>query len=246
MSTGDRVRCLILGGGGHARVLIDSLLSGGGVAEHYGVLDKDRSLWGKEVLGVRVLGGDELLPEQVRQGATHFVVGVGSVGDNGSRRRLFELGLTHGLMPVTVRHPSAICSQWAKVGEGSALFPGAIINAGAIIGVNVIVNSGSIVEHDCVVGDHVHVATGSRLCSTVCVGVGTHIGAGATVRQGIAIGEGAIVGAGSVVVKDVAPWAVVVGVPARILRLREGESAKSRFDTQEAVHDYPHGPAAGH
>ena len=54
------------------------------------------------------------------------------------------------------------------------------------------------------------------------VGAAAHIGAGATVRQLISIGEGAVVGAGAVVVKDVPPWTVVVGVPARILkRVRE-------------------------
>lgn len=199
--------------------MIDCLRASG-AAEHGGILDQDRSLWGKEVLGVPILGGDELLPKLVRQGATHFVVGVGGVGDNGPRRRLFELGLAHGLIPVTVCHPSAICSRWAKVREGSALFPGAIVNAGATVGANVIVNSGAIVEHDCVVGDHVHIATGARLCSTVRVGTGAHIGAGATVRQCLTIEEGAIVGAGAVVVKDVEPWTVVVGVPARVIERR--------------------------
>jgi UDP-perosamine 4-acetyltransferase len=235
MSTVSPIWCLILGGGGHARVLIDSLLSSGEVAEHYGVLDRDRSLWGNKVLGVRVLGGDALLHQLASQGATHFVVGLGGLGDNQPRRRLFELALSHGMTPLTVCHSSAIRSRWATVGDGSAIFPGAVVNAGATIGVNVIVNTGAVVEHDCVVGDHVHIATGSRLCSTVHIGTGAHIGAGATVRQLVTIGEGAIVGAGAVVVKDVEPWAVVVGVPARVMERRVADTPNLASTSQKVV-----------
>ncbi|MBI4280135.1 MAG: NeuD/PglB/VioB family sugar acetyltransferase [Armatimonadetes bacterium] len=212
--------CVVLGGGGHARVVLDCLISSG-VARPYAVLDRDRALWGTELMGVPILGGDELLSELAQGGVTGFVVGLGGAGDNGPRRRLYELGLAHRLAPVTVCHPSAVCSRWATLGEGSVLLPAAIVNAGAVLGANVIVNTGAIVEHDCVIGDHVHVATGARLASTVRVGAGAHIGAGATVRQCLSIGEGAVVGAGAVVVKDVPPWTVVTGVPARPLRRQD-------------------------
>ena len=162
-----------------------------------------------------MLGGDELLDQLPGDRASQFVVGLGGVGDNRPRRRLFELGLAHGLTPVSVVHPSAVNSQWATIGAGTVICPMAVVNAGALIGDNVIINTGAIVEHDCEIADHVHVATGSRLCSTVNVGEGAHIGAGATVRQGLRIGEGAIVGAGAVVIREVGPWSVVVGVPAR-------------------------------
>jgi acetyltransferase-like isoleucine patch superfamily enzyme len=57
------------------------------------------------------------------------------------------------------------------------------------------------------------------------------IGANATVLPGVRIGEGTIVGAGSVVTKDVPPWSLASGVPARFEplpeRLREKNRAKS-------------------
>ena len=172
-----------------------------------------------------VLGGDELLPQLIDQRATHFAVGLGGAGDNRPRQRLFELGLKYGLKPITVCHPAAILSPFATLGAGSVLLPAAVVNASAVLGDNVIVNTGGIVEHDCLVGDHVHVATGSRLCSAVRVGESAHIGAGAIVRQSIVIGEGAIVGAGAAVVKDVDPWTVVAGVPARVLNHGEAHIA---------------------
>lgn len=208
------VRCVVLGGGGHARVLVDGIRSSG-AADLVGVLDSDRTLWGKKLLDVPILGGDDLLPELVRKGTTHFAVGLGAVKDNRPRARLFELGVKHGLIPLTVIHPSAVCSSWAKLGAGSVLFPKAVVNAGAVLGRNVIVNTGAIVEHDCILGDHVHVATGAELASTVRVDSFAHIGAGATVRQCLSIGEGAVVAAGAVVVDAVNPWTVVMGVPAR-------------------------------
>jgi len=219
--------CVILGGGGHARVLIDCIQIIGRI-KLVGILENDQARRGQELMNIPILGGDDLLAEISVQGVNCFVVGVGGAGNNQHRQRLYDLGLANHLKPLTIVHPAAVCSRWAKVGAGSQLLPGSIINAGAVIGVNVIVNSGAIVEHDCVVGNHVHIATGAKLASTVRIGDGAHIGAGATVRQCITIGEKAIIGAGAVVVKDVLAYTVVAGVPARPLRredLSGGSSA---------------------
>jgi acetyltransferase-like isoleucine patch superfamily enzyme len=48
------------------------------------------------------------------------------------------------------------------------------------------------------------------------------IGTNATILPGVTVGRGAIVGAGAVVTNDVAPFAIVAGVPARFLRWRDG------------------------
>lgn len=214
-------RCLILGGGGHAAVLIEGLRAAGGV-EPVGILDPDASLWGSELLGVPILGGDALLDALSAAQVDHFLVGLGATGNNARRRRLFELGLAKGLRPWGLVHPSVLLSPSARLGEGCQLLPGAIVNTRAQLGCNVLVNTGAIVEHDCRIGDHVHIATGARLAGAVLVGAEAHIGVGACIRQGIRIGAGAVVGAGAAVVKDVPERVVVAGVPATILKPVKG------------------------
>lgn len=217
MTRNTAVCCVVLGGGGHAKVLIDCL----GIIGHakiLGILDPDTELWGKILSGVPVLGADNMLPDLVTAGVNSFVVGAGSIGNSQIRQKLFEFGLANGLQPLSVIHPAATISTRVELAWGVQILAASVINAGARIGKNVIVNSGAIVEHDCEISDHVHIATGAKLSGGVRVGSGAHIGAGATIRQNIVIGDGAVVGIGAAVVKDVQPYSIVVGVPAGVRR----------------------------
>jgi sugar O-acyltransferase (sialic acid O-acetyltransferase NeuD family) len=207
--------CVILGGGGHAAVLIESLLECGLDIVH-AVLDENPSLWGKEILGVPILGGDALLPALVEQGADCFVVGLGMVGNSQSCRQLYDYGVSLGLEPLTVIHPTAHLSPSARLGKGCHLLPQSVVHTRSILGNNVLINSGAIVEHDCVLGNHVHVATGAMIAGGVEIGWGTLVGIGATVRQGVRIGKEAIIGAGAAVVRDVPDKVVAMGVPAKV------------------------------
>ena len=209
-----------LGAGGHAKVVIEILQLMAG-CELVGLLDRNKELWGTDVLGVPVLGNDDLLPKLYNRGVGHAFIGLGTVGDTRPRRQLYEKARRQRFQIVSAIHRQAIIAPSAEIGHGPTVMAGAVINAAARLGDNVIVNTGAIVEHDCVVGNNVHIATGARLASTVYVGDGAHIGLGASVRQCIRIGRNAIVGAGSVVVDDVPDNVVVVGVPARMLRTLE-------------------------
>jgi UDP-perosamine 4-acetyltransferase len=208
------------GAGGHAAVLVETLQLDGEY-EIVGLLDVEQSLHGTSVLGVPVLGTDELLPALYRKGVRLFFVGVGSVGDARARERLYVLGLDQGLEPIRVLHPRALVSRSTKLGRGAAILAGAIVNSRAEIGENVIVNSGAIIEHDCIVGSHAHVAPGAALAGGVNVGEGAHVGIGATIREGLRVGARAVVGAGAAVTKDVPENTTVVGVPARYLKHNE-------------------------
>lgn len=117
------------------------------------------------------------------------------------------------------------------------------------IGARVIINAGCYVsgEGGLVIGDDVIIGAHARILSAghtihggdaiiarnpitygeIVIGKGAWIGAGATVLEGVRIGEGAVVGAGSVVTRDVPPFAVAVGNPARTTRYREGFASRA-------------------
>lgn len=214
--------CLVLGGGGHARVVVDALAAVGR-AGRIAIVDADPDRAGGEVLGYPVIGDDSVLAGAVDDGFTAFVVGVGIGihGDAAPRRRLFALGRDAGLEPMAVVHPRAAVSAHARIGAGALVAAAAAVNPGAVIGDNAIVNTAAVVEHDGHVGDHAVVGPSAVVLGGAAVGPSALVGAGAVVLPGIAIGDGAIVGAGAVVCSDVAAGARVAGVPARPLTRRD-------------------------
>ena len=201
---------VVLGAGGHARVLAEALLRAG--VPVLGCV-------APEVPGplpdhLPYLGGDEALarhePNQVL-----LVNGVGSVRQPMQRTAVFEHWQARGYRFATVVHPGAQLASDVRLGEGAQVMVGAVVQPGCELGSNTIVNTGAIVDHDCVIGAHSHVAPGVVLSGGVQIGTNVHVGTGARVIQGISIGDFAIVGAGAVVIANVPPHATVVGVPAR-------------------------------
>jgi UDP-perosamine 4-acetyltransferase len=205
------------GASGHARVVIDALLLSGNY-NLIGLLDPNPKLKGQEILGVPVLGGDDLLSSLHDEGVRHFFMGIGGTLDMRTRIRVFQDAVAKGFEPLSVFHPTSVIAASAFLGKGATVMALAVINPGARVGDNVILNTGCIVEHDCQVGDHVHVSPGACLAGGVVVGSRACIGANSVIREGVRIGDGTVVGAGAAVVKDVPAGVVVAGVPARILR----------------------------
>jgi len=70
------------------------------------------------------------------------------------------------------------------------------------------------------------------------IGNDVWIGNGATILPGITIGNGAIIGANSVVTKDVAPYTIVAGNPAKVIRVRFDDETIERLQ-ELAWWDWP-------
>ncbi len=207
-------KILVIGAGGHGRVVLDCLLETHtweiGIIEQQGFDEK--SLPGAELLGT-----DQDLEDLFEKGYKHAVIGVGCIGDTTVRRRIYaHLKKTGFHLPVIV-HPGAIVSKGAKIAEGTVVFPGAVVNSGAAIGPVCIVNTGAIVEHDCRIGGFTHIAPGARLAGNVTLGNDVHVGIGAVVKEGLEISDNVMIGAGAVVLKDIPKGRVVVGNPASFL-----------------------------
>ncbi|MCG9967990.1 acetyltransferase [Pelotomaculum terephthalicicum JT] len=210
---------VVIGAGGHATVVLE-IIKKTGVYEIVGytgpVRRQPATNW-----DLKYLGDDSVLPFLRRQGVKLAALGVGAVGDNRLRCKLYEQVRAYGFSFPPLIHPDAAIAGDTGLADGVLVARSVVINPGVEIGSNTIVNSGAIVEHDCSLSEHVHVSPGAVLCGGVKVGRLAHVGANAVVIQGLTIGEGALVGAGSVVLHDVEPLTVVAGNPARVIKKME-------------------------
>jgi sugar O-acyltransferase (sialic acid O-acetyltransferase NeuD family) len=198
---------LIVGSGGHAVVVADILTASG--IEPLGYITRDPAPYAGRRPDLPVFGDEDVL------GTVPHDAVVVAVGDNATRRDVFNRLADRGETIVSAIHPSAVIAGDAVIGPGCMISAGAIVNPGCVVGCNTILNTGCTVDHHCAVGDHVHIAPGVNLAGDVTVGHGSFVGIGSCVVQGVSIGEWAIVGAGAAVIRDVAPRTSVVGVPAR-------------------------------
>ncbi len=214
---------IVIGAGGHARVLVDALLAGGHPV--LGLTDTDPGRHGQHVCGRPVLGSDDALAAY----AQHDVMLVNGIGGIGEVSRAGSDALRHtvqqrlqrqGWRFAGVQHPAAVVSPFATLATGVQLLAASVVQAGAELGEACIINTGAIVEHDCQVGAYSHIAPRALLCGAVVVGAQCHVGAGAVVRQGLRLAQGTVVGAGAVVVKSTITACTLVGVPARPLEGR--------------------------
>ncbi len=206
-----------LGAGGHARVVIE-ILKLSGEFDIVGLLDPQPELHDTPLLGVKILGGDDLLEDLQAGGVNHAFIGLGTVGDIRPRLRIFERLQNSGFQLASAIHPRATISQSAVFGLGPTVMAGVVVNALAQLGDDVIINTSATVDHDCKIGNHVHISPGVNLGGNVSVGDRTMIGMGAVVLPGIKIGSDVLVGAGTLVNRDVPDGKVILGHPGRIIR----------------------------
>ena len=204
---------IVLCAGGHARVVIEALLSRG--IRPAAVTDSDAARVGQSVGGIPITGPDEDI-FGMDANSVELANGLGnraSRADSGlsGRRALFERFAAAGYRFPVISHASAVIASDAALGDGAQIMAGAVVQSAARIGRNVLVNSRALVEHDCRIGDHAHVAPGAVLCGGVSVGESVHVGAGAVILVGVNVGAGAVIAAGAVVARNVAPGAFAGG-----------------------------------
>ena len=193
-------RLIIVGAGGHGKVIADSALKCG----YTNICFVDDHKTG-DVLGFPIVGtGDDI--ESLNDGRTDFVLGI---GNNAVRRKIAE---NHHVNWVSVVHPSAQVSFDVKIGKGTVVLANAVINVSSVIGEHCIINTGAIVEHDNVIEDYVHLSPGVKLSGVVTVGENTWIGTGTSVINNVEICENVIVGVGSVVIKSIKKQGTYFGI----------------------------------
>jgi UDP-perosamine 4-acetyltransferase len=201
-------RVVIIGGGGHAKVIIDMLQERGEV-ELAGCVSRESG----NVLGLSWLGDDDALPTLRASGLRRAFV---AIGDNRLRADLMRHVTSLGFSLVNAISSQATISRRAILGSGVAIMPGAIVNVDSTVDDGAIINTAAHLDHDCRIGSCAHIGPGCSLAGNVTIGEGAFLGVGTAVIPRRTVGAWSMVGAGAVVVRDIPPHVTAVGVPARV------------------------------
>jgi sugar O-acyltransferase (sialic acid O-acetyltransferase NeuD family) len=200
-------RLLIIGAGGHGKVVADVAMKMN-TWKSIQFLDDNQEL--KRVLGLEVIGKVEDALKYVHD--YQFIV---AIGDNSLRERI-QLNLTMAQAKLALLvHPDAIIGKQVEIGKGTVVMAGVIINSCTHVGSGCIINTGSIIEHDNIIEDYVHVSPGVITGGTVRIGKGTWLGLGSKIINNVSIAGDCIVGAGAVVIEDIINRGLYVGIPAK-------------------------------
>ncbi|MEA3321197.1 MAG: acetyltransferase [Bacillota bacterium] len=202
---------VLIGAGGHAKVVVDILKESS--KQILGFIDDNIEI--REHNGIPSLGDITEIPSILTKYKNlKFIITIGS---NEVRQEIYKKLKIFDINYGNAIHPSAIISSNTVIGTGTVVMANAVINSSTIIGGHAIVNTASVIEHDCIVGEFTHISPNSTLTGNVKIGKGTQIGAGATVIPNISIGEWSIIGAGSTVIRNLPSRMIAVGSPAKII-----------------------------
>lgn len=179
---------------------------------------------GADFGGARVLGGEEALGPLREAGVRHIVF---AFQNNHARLQLAQMVRARGFELATAIHPTACVSASARIGAGTVVRAQSAIGPETRIGENCIIGYGTMISHDCAIGDGAHLSSGVNVAGSVKIGRATWVGIGATVIDPRSVGSDCIIGAGAVVTRDVPNSVVAYGVPARIVRANDRNSAES-------------------
>ena len=172
------------------------------------------SVHGHPVLG-RLADAPRLLERYPEARVTTWIGGV----DSYQRRPQVMAGL--GLPPerfVTLVHPTVSLSRRMRIGHGVLVYAHCTLSSNVVIEDHVVILPHVAVSHDAVVGEYAAVTSSVTVGSAAQIGRASYLGTACCMLPGVRIGEGSLVGTGSVVLRDVDPYTVVVGNPARRLR----------------------------
>lgn len=200
---------IIVGAGGHARVVIDAAENVG--LNILGILDIEYKNQNENILGYDVLGDFSVIE---RYDCKDVMVMI-AIGDNKLRSQYFYRALKLGFFLPAIIHPTAIISKHAYLGMGVFVNAGVIINAKADIHDNTIINTGSVIDHEVFIGKHCHIGPGVKIAGRVQIGDYAFVGIGASVIDKITIEENVIIGAGSVIIENIESNSTVVGIPGK-------------------------------
>jgi len=190
---------IIMGTGGHAKVITDMLKLSG--REVLGFVTPDLKV-DTEFCDKNVLGNDAVI-NKYSSAEIELANGVGSLPRKNLRWELAEKMRQQGYKFATIIHPDAVIASDVSLGEGVQVMAGVVIQSGTQVGQDSIINTGALIDHDCKIAENCHLAPGVVLSGGVVVGKYSHIGTGVKITHYITINKNCIIAAGTTVHNDV-------------------------------------------
>lgn len=209
-------KIILLGAGGQAKIVLD-LLDKNHQYEVVAVLDDDEALHNTKILN-SVVKGDIKSLINYSSDEIGFIV---CIADNKRREEIFNNSIDLGYEPLNVISRIANISNFATLGKGIAIADMCNIHPDVILGDNIIIGPMTSVAHDSKVESHVHLSSGCRLAGNVTIQEYADLGTAVSVIPGKTIKKHSIIGAGAVVVKDIEPYSLAVGIPAKRIKSLE-------------------------
>ncbi len=204
---------IIIGGGGHAKVLI-SVLKKDKAFKVLGYTDVKSA---GDILGVPYLGTDAELEELFAGGIKYAAMGIGKITVEDKRQIIKEKVDKIGFKFPPIISKDAIVNEEVRIDDGVQIFDGVVINSGTQIRECAIINTNATIEHDCVIGEYTHIAPGATLSGGVIVGTNCMIGSNASIIQNVTISHDIMVGAGGVVIKSISAKGKFAGCPVKFI-----------------------------
>ncbi|MCH5335830.1 MAG: UDP-N-acetylbacillosamine N-acetyltransferase [Campylobacter sp.] len=145
-----------------------------------------------------------------------------AIGENGTRKRIYEKVVKYNFKVVNLIHPSAVISSSAFLAEeGILIMPLVVINAKARIEKGVILNSSCIIEHECEVGEFSHISVGAKCAGNVKIGSLCFLGINSAILPNLSLADESILGGGAVLVKSQNEKGIFVGIPAKAIKYKD-------------------------
>jgi len=223
-------KIVMMGAGAFARETlwaVNEIKEGFGSYSVTGFLDDDESKQGRPVLPgstgnvtaeLVILGS---LDHIIKTGFKDYDFILPAIGTTEVKKSFTERLLSYGcLLPGPVIHRSVELGHDNVIGDGTIIFAGSTITVNSVLGLQVNVNPQCSIAHDVVIEDYCNLSPGVHLTGGVHLGEGVNIGTGAVILPRVKIGKWSVIGAGAVVTKDIPPYSVAAGVPAKIIKTR--------------------------
>lgn len=202
LGSSEKESIVIYGGGGHAKTIIDLLLTDN--QYHIaGIIDDNPSMRSTKIFGYQVLGTRDILPSILEQGVKYAANCVGGILDLNIRVDIFTLLSDLGFLCPALFHPSGDVEHSAKIGNGVQVLAKSYIGSDTVLHDFCLINTNAVVSHDCNIGSYTHIAPGALLAGSVSVGERTLVGMGVTTSIGVRIGDNVRIGNGAIVIADV-------------------------------------------